>query len=122
MNGTTRRGIFVVADGTLEIASGLSWWGALYVLNQQGCGTVSTAACINAAGGDKDVAVRINGTATVHGGVYINGAGRLTVGSSGNSGNGNLANLIYDRTVVEDVIAYGNAGIMQNTWRELTAR
>ena len=119
VNAESRRGIFVIANGTVNIASGLSWWGAIYALNEQGCGTVPSAQCLPGPGNN---VVRINGTATLYGGVYINGAGRLTVGSSGNSGNGNVPNLVYDRTVVEDVMAYGNAGIMQNTWRELTVR
>ena len=57
----------------------------------------------------------------LRGGVYIDGKGRLTVGSSGNAGNGGVPNLTYDPTVVGNVTAYGNAGIIQNTWRELTA-
>ena len=120
VNAVSRRGIFVVANGTINIASGLKWWGAIYALNQQGCGTIASAPCINASSGDKDVVVQINGTSTVYGGVYINGAGRLMVGSSGNVGAG-TPNLVYDRSVVKDIVAYGNAGIMQNTWRELTA-
>ena len=120
VNGESKRGIFVVANGTLSISGNITWWGAIYALNEQGCGTVVGADCIQ-ANSDKDVAVQITGTVALRGGVYIDGKGRLTVGSSGNAGNGGVPNLTYDPTVVGNVTAYGNAGIIQNTWRELTA-
>lgn len=120
VNGDTKRGIFVVANGTLSVSGNITWWGAVYALNQQGCGTIAGADCIY-ANSDKDVAVQITGTVVLRGGVYIDGGGRLTVGSSGNAGNGGLPNLNYDPMVVSNVTAYGNAGIIQNTWRELTA-
>jgi hypothetical protein len=56
----------------------------------------------------------------VHGGIFVDGTGRLALGSSGNSGGGQ-ANLIYDPTVFPPMQAYGTAGIIQNTWREITA-
>jgi hypothetical protein len=119
VNGTSKRGIFVVASGTLSISGNITWWGAVYALNLQNCGSVNSASCINASNGDKDVVVQISGTVALRGGVYIDGAGRLAVGSSGNAGNGGIPNLTYDPSVVSDVTAFGNAGIIQNTWREL---
>ncbi len=62
----------------------------------------------------------MKGTATVHGGVFVDGTGSISMGSSGNAGQGE-PNLIYDPTVFPPLQAYGTAGIIQNTWRELTA-
>ena len=50
--------------------------------------------------------------------VRVNGS--ISMGSSGNAGQGE-PNLIYDPTVFPPLQAYGTAGIIQNTWRELTA-
>ncbi len=120
VNGTTKQGIFIINRGTLEIAGNREWWGAIYLVNAQGCGTVATGPCINASG-NKDVVADITGTVTVHGGIFVDGKGRLTLGNSGNSGTGNLPNLMYDPSVFPPLQAYGTAGIIQNTWRELTA-
>jgi hypothetical protein len=119
VNGGTKKGIFVVNNGTLKLSGNLVWYGAIYMVNAQGCGSVATASCINGKYGD--TVVDLSGTGTVYGGIYVDGSGRLQAGSSGNAGAGNAANLVYDSTVVPDVTAYGTAGIIQNTWRELTA-
>jgi hypothetical protein len=121
VNGTTKQGIFIINRGTLEISGNREWWGAIYLVNAQGCGTVTTGPCINSSAGHKDVVAEITGTVTVHGGIFVDGKGRLTLGSSGNSGTGNLPNLMYDPSVFPPLQAYGTAGIIQNTWRELTA-
>jgi hypothetical protein len=106
VNTTTKQGIFVIATGTLKITGNGDWYGAIYLANlQKTSGTVFD----------------MKGTATIHGGVFIDGNGALNIGSSGNAGNGNQANLIYDPTVFPPLQAYGTAGIIQNTWREVTA-
>jgi Tfp pilus assembly protein PilX len=106
VNTTTKQGIFVIAKGTLKLTGNGDWYGAIYMANlQQSSGVVFDA----------------NGTATIHGGVFVDGNGALSIGSSGNAGNGNQANLVYDPTVFPPLQAYGTAGIIQNTWRELTA-
>ena len=120
VNGTTKQGIFIINKGTLSISGNREWWGAIYLVNAQGCGTVATGPCINSSGGYKDTVAEITGTVTIHGGVFIDGKGRLSIGSSGNAGQG-LPNLIYDPSVFPPLQAYGTAGIIQNTWRELTA-
>jgi hypothetical protein len=106
VNGGTHKGIFVVNNGTLKLTGNLIWYGAIYMANAQNTSSV---------------VVDINGTDTVYGGVYIDGSGALSAGSSGNAGNGNLPNLVYRGDVLPDLTAYGTAGIIQNTWRELTA-
>jgi type II secretory pathway pseudopilin PulG len=120
VNTTTKQGIFIINKGTLKITGGGDWYGAIYMLNGLNCGPSSTAGCLTDAG-HHDVVMDMSGTATVHGGIFVDGSGRLSLGSSGNSGNGNAANLIYDPTVFPPLQAYGTAGIIQNTWREITA-
>jgi Tfp pilus assembly protein PilX len=122
VNTTTKQGIFVVNSGTLKITGGGDWYGVIYMVNAQGCGTTTTSDCLTDSG-YHDIVADLSGTATVHGGIFVDGAGRLSLGSSGNSGNstGSQPNLVYDPTVFPPLQAYGTAGIIQNTWREITA-
>jgi hypothetical protein len=106
VNGGTKKGIFVLANGTIKMTGNLVWYG--YILAANGQNT-------------SDTVIDIGGTGTIYGGVFVDGNGNLTVGSSGNAGNGNLPNIVYKSDVLPDVTAYGTAGIIQNTWRELTA-
>jgi Tfp pilus assembly protein PilX len=105
VNTTTKQGIFLIANGTLKITGNGDWYGAIYLANLQK---------------SSDVVFDMKGTATVHGGVFVDGSGAINMGSSGNAGQGE-PNLIYDPTVFPPLQAYGTAGIIQNTWRELTA-
>jgi hypothetical protein len=114
VNGGTKKGIFVINNGTIKLTGNLEWYGAIYMVNAQGCGDAAGPA-------NCQPVVDLKGTGTIHGGVYIDGNGAMSAGSSGNSGAGNQPNLVYDATVMPDVSAYGTAGIIQNTWRELTA-
>jgi hypothetical protein len=59
--------------------------------------------------------VMLHGNGHVYGGVLIEGDGTADVGSSGNTG----GNLIFDDNAYKAVQTYGNAGIVQNTWREI---
>ena len=97
------------------------WWGVLYALNAQNCGPTTTG-CLTYKGYSDNV-VTVTGTPTVHGAIFVDGDGRLGIGNSGNSGNcaNCLPNLMYDPSVVLDITAYGTAGIIQNTWREIYA-
>jgi hypothetical protein len=120
VNGTTHKGIFIVNNGTLSLGGNVTWWGVIYALNAQNCG-VTTTGCLNYKGHSDNV-VTITGTPTVHGAIFVDGDGRLGIGNSGNSGNcaNCLPNLMYDPSVVLNLTAFGTAGIIQNTWRELT--
>ena len=119
VNGTTKKGIFIVNNGTLSLAGNVTWWGVIYALNAQNCGP-STAGCLSYKGYNDNV-VTITGTPTVHGAIFVDGEGRLGIGNSGNAGNcaNCLPNLMYDPSVVLNLTAYGTAGIIQNTWREI---
>ena len=121
VNGTTKKGIFIVNNGTISLAGNVIWWGVLYALNAQNCGPTTTG-CLSYKGYSDNV-VTVTGTPTVHGAIFVDGDGRLGIGNSGNSGNcaNCLPNLMYDPSVVAELTAYGTAGIIQNTWREITS-
>ena len=60
VNGTTKQGIFIINRGTLTLSGNREWWGAIYLVNAQQCGTVgSTGPCINTSGGFKDTVAEI---------------------------------------------------------------
>ena len=119
VNGTTKKGIFIVNNGTLSLAGNVVWWGVIYALNNQNCG-VTNSNCLSYKGYSDNV-VTITGTPTVHGAIFVDGEGRLGIGNSGNVGNcaNCLPNLMYDPSVVLNLTAFGTAGIIQNTWREI---
>jgi hypothetical protein len=63
----------------------------------------------------------IGGTSCIDGSVLVDGPGIVTIGSSG-SGCGGGANLKFNPRAFDAVKSLGSAGIVQNTWRELTRR
>jgi len=119
VNGVTKQGVFVVNNGTLQISGSVTWYGLIYGLNAQNCGVVNTN-CISVSG-YPDAVVSVTGSATVRGGVFVEGDGRLSLGNAGGSGNcaNCLPTLMYDPTVAFNITAFGTAGIIQNTWREV---
>jgi len=117
VNGTTKRGVFVLNNGTFTLRGGVQWWGMIYLLNAQGCGSGAGAApCFGTDG-----VAEITGTPTIFGGLFIEGSGRLTTGNSGGNGNCQQCDpqIVYRSESGTPVTAYGTAGIIQNTWREL---
>ena len=117
VNPVTKRGLFVINNGTLTLRGSVQWWGMLYVLNEQGCGSTTDASpCLGT-----DTVAEVTGTPTIFGGLFIEGAGRLTTGNSGGSGNCQQCDpqIVYREESGQPVTAYGTAGIIQNTWREL---
>jgi Tfp pilus assembly protein PilX len=89
--------MLVINNGTLDISGNVTFNGVIYAVNaQNSSGTVVT----------------VHGTGGVKGGVLIEGNGVFDVGSSG-------GNLIFDDNAYKAVQSYGNAGMVQNTWREI---
>ena len=98
VNSPSNPGIMVVNSGTWECDGNITWYGVIYMVNGQN----SNGLVLDNTGG-----------CTIQGGVFIDGGGRLQIGS-------NAPNLVYDPTMVLNATAYGTAGIVQNTWREYT--
>jgi hypothetical protein len=105
-NAETTPGILFSYRGTIEFKGTSTFYGLVYAYNNGGLAT-------------PDV-VQIHGNSTVQGAVIVDGAGGLTVGSSGNSPD----NLIWDdRYIFQQgtVYTYGSAGVIQSTWRQVEA-
>lgn len=97
-NTAEEPGIFIVKNGTFSLGGNLEFRGIVYALNQQG----STG----------DV-VMLGGTAAIHGGVLVDGNGGVSAGASG-------TNIVFDPRPFDGARSFGTAGIVQNTWREIT--
>jgi hypothetical protein len=99
VNSQAMPGMFIVNNGTVLVNGNVTWYGIIYGVNaQKSTGTV----------------VEASGNSDIRGAIYVDGAGRLTVGQS-------KTNLTYDQAVTQTRYVYGTAGIIQNTWRELIA-
>ena len=62
--------------------------------------------------------IRRRGRIIVSGSIAIDGDGALRAGSSGDGGQ-EEPNLSFDQSLFGQLKAYGTAGILQNSWREI---
>jgi len=98
-NSTAFPGVLVFARGTLSISGNVEYQGLIYMANLQ-----------NSTG----LVLTLGGNSLVTGSVAVDGNGGVAVGES-------KENLVYDPNASTRVVSYGNAGIIQNTWREIPA-
>jgi hypothetical protein len=103
-NSPSAPGMLIVNRGTLRMTGTQWFWGVIYHAPENTTNTL----------------VELGGNVCVRGGVIVEGSGTTTVGSSGNNC-GSGANLAFDPTAFGAVRSLSTAGIVQNTWRELTA-
>ena len=118
INGVTKKGMFIIESGTLTVKGNITWYGLLYGMNLQGCGTTPTptpapSPCINNKG-YTDTVIDLSGNTDIQGAVFVDGPGRFLAGES-------KLNLTYNPNSYLNITAYGTAGIIQNTWREVIA-
>ena len=99
-NTADRPGILVVARGTLVLGGNVSYHGIVYARNDQ-----ATNASV----------VSIQGTALVHGAVFVDGAGGVHAGAS-------KENVVYNPRAFETGAVISDGAIVRNTWRELPGR
>lgn len=97
-NSLAAPGIVIMNSGTITMKGTADFWGVIYGVNAQG---------------SSGVVVSLQGSGTIHGGVFVDGNGIVSVGGTSNS------NIIYEDTALNGIKAYGNAGLIQNTWREI---
>jgi hypothetical protein len=98
-NTAAKPGYVVVARGTIDKINGnATFYGILYHANLD-----------NASGN----LITLTGNVSVYGSIVIDGPGGLSAGSS-------KVNLVYDPNVFNGLKAFGTAGIVQNTFREIT--
>lgn len=109
-NSAERPGLLIWMSGALEISGTTTFYGVVYHENNPAVtGTVVT----------------VQGNGKIRGGVIVEGLAGVEVGSSGGCG-GNKdctqadANLEFDPNAFTSVSSYGSAGIVQNTFRELS--
>jgi hypothetical protein len=98
-NSLASPGVLVFASGTLSIAGNVEFYGLIYMANLQ-----------NSTG----LVLDLGGNSLVQGSVAVDGNGGVRVGES-------KMNLVYDPAASARVVSFGNAGIIQNTWREIPA-
>jgi hypothetical protein len=97
-NSATSPGMVIANGGTLSMGGNSTYYGILYHANPTG---------------SAETVISLGGTTNIVGGILIEGAGMLEAGSSG-------LNIDFDANAFAHVRTIGAAGIVQNTWRELT--
>jgi hypothetical protein len=99
VNTASSPGIFIVGHGTIEFGGGMNFYGLAYAANlQQTTGTI----------------VHVFGGATIFGSIAADGAGGVTIGSSG-------GNVVYADTIWPNLTSFSGAAPVQGSWRELPA-
>jgi hypothetical protein len=96
-NSQAAPGVLVIVDGTLSLNGNIVYSGIVYMVNQSN---------------DSQPVLSLGGTAEILGAIAVDGAGGVLAGSSG-------VNIQFMSSVFNSVQGYGNAGMIQNTWREL---
>jgi hypothetical protein len=99
-NSLANPGMAIVVSGKIEFIGTTTYYGLVYHPNLSG----ST---------DWDL-VRVHGNAKVVGGVLVDGGGGIEAGSSGK------LNISYSANAFLNINAFGTAGVVQNTWREIS--
>jgi Tfp pilus assembly protein PilX len=98
INSATRPGLLLMNSGTLTLKGTGDYWGVIYCVNAQ-----------NSSG----VVLSLQGSGTLHGGVFADGNGIVSAGGTNN------INIQYNDFALSAVKGYGSAGLIQNTWREI---
>jgi hypothetical protein len=92
-------GVVVMLSGKLELGGTVNYHGLLYHAN---LGNLS----------DADL-IKVQGNSQLVGGVIVEGDGGVEAGSSGK------LNIKFAPNALGDINAFGTAGVVQNTWREI---
>jgi hypothetical protein len=100
-NSMSAPGIVVFGSGKLTISSNKTFYGVVYMLNKSNLS-------------DFDV-FKLHANSKLVGRVFVDGNGGVTVGSS-------KENLWYEdfKNAAQQMSVYGTAGVVQNSWREIT--
>jgi hypothetical protein len=98
INSQAQPGLLLLNSGTLTLGGTGDYWGVIY--------------CVNAQNSSGPV-LNLNGSGTLHGGVFVDGNGIVVAGGTSNT------NIKYEDSSLSAVKGYGSAGLIQNTWREI---
>ncbi len=96
-NSATQPGVVVVNRGTIEANGNAAFYGLIYHANLDDV---------------SDTVIVLGGGITVYGSVQVAGRGGVYAGS-------NKVNLVFDPNYIEQIRAFGTAGIVQNSFREI---
>jgi hypothetical protein len=103
-NSASQPGMVILNGGKLYLGGSSTYYGVLYYTNLNGTNLIPSTTVIE-----------LSGTTNVQGGIVVEGAGMVSAGSSG-------VNIKFAANSFAAVRSIGSAGIVQNTWRELTPR
>jgi Tfp pilus assembly protein PilX len=98
INSPAKPGLLLVNNGTITMGGTGDYWGVIYAVNAQR----STGAVLT-----------LNGSGTLHGGVFVDGLGVVVAGGTSKN------NIKYEDSALSAIKGYGSAGLIQNTWREI---
>ncbi|MEA2286720.1 MAG: hypothetical protein QOJ21_2763 [Solirubrobacteraceae bacterium] len=104
-------GLVINLTGSFTMGGNDQYHGVLYAANRMS----STNLALNTT--VRDV-LSLGGNPVIFGGVLIDGNGVANIGSSGGSGS-LTGNIIFDGNAFPVAQTIANAGVIQNTWREL---
>ncbi len=105
-------GALVIGSGTINFGGNAMYYGVVYHVNgSDGVGLSST-----------EHVVQLDGNSCIIGSVIIDGGGGLKVGSSSGASRcpNRQGNLQFDANASNRLKAYGTAGIVQNSFREIS--
>ena len=106
-------GVLIVGSGSIGFRGNALYYGVIYNVNgSDGTGSTSSSHIVT-----------LEGNSCIVGSVVIDGGGGLMVGSSSGASRcpNRLGNLQFDANVSNRLRAYGTAGIVQNSFREIQA-
>lgn len=112
INSPSQPGVLVMAGGTLSLGGSVTFFGLVY--NADLCWSGSALSpCTTAAN-----VVTVSSSAEIQGSINVDGAGMISLGSSGNGSNGR-ANFVYDSRIFPQLQTLGGAAAVPNSFREL---
>jgi Tfp pilus assembly protein PilX len=97
-NSASAPGMFVVVSGTLKFIGNPTYYGAIYMYNQQG------ATCNP---GPFDA----GGASYIQGAILIDGQGCFDVGAN--------TRVVYDANAIQNITYYGNMALVRSSYREI---
>lgn len=98
-NTLAKPGWLIIGRGSITINGGATFYGVIYHAN-----------LANATG----TLVDLEGNVSINGSIVVDGPGGIYAGSS-------KVNLVWNPNVFNNLTAFGTAGIVQNTFREISA-
>lgn len=109
-NTVAKPGVLIIGSGTLSLSGNTTYNGVVYHIN----GSDGVNAAISG------IVLTLHGNGCVFGAVVVDGAGGLQIGSSSGASkcNGNVG---FNANAANNLRAYGTAGIVQNSFREIVA-